>query len=148
MDTHSCPGCDTNFIPTTEEPATPIKVQRKHGRYFSMAPELFCPECVTRLHSRGSWHLPSDGMIMRWPSRDAKTNTSSCAQCGTIVALPEDKRRKIFYCSEKCRQVIYRKRNAKTNTSSCAQCGTDFTARRGAKYCSPKCRQAAYRARA
>lgn len=147
MDTHICPGCDTNFIPTTERPATPIKVWREHGRYFTAAPELFCPECVARLRSRGSWQLPSGGTIANWPSRDAKMNTSSCGGCGAIISLPEDSRRKLAYCSEPCRQVIYRRRNAKPNTSSCMQCGEEFTARRGAKYCSPKCRQAAYRDR-
>lgn len=147
METLHCAGCNTDFTPTAEKPATPIKVSRKHGRRFSIAPELFCPECVNQLHSRGSWSLPSGGEIMAWPSRDAKTHTSSCEGCGTVIALPVDKRRKVTYCSERCRQTAYRKRNAKTHTSSCGQCGADFTARRGAKYCSPKCRQSAYRAR-
>ena len=147
MDTLTCPGCNVGFLPTHDLPAVPVKISRKVGRYFTSGSELMCPACMDRLHSRGSWKLPSGGEIVNWPSSDAKTNTSSCEGCGVVIALPDDRRRKVTYCSDKCRALIYRKRDAKTNTSSCENCGTDFTARRGAKYCSPKCRQALYRAR-
>lgn len=146
MRAHSCPFCTCEFTPTAERPAYPVKIIRTIRRRRTAVHELMCERCVDQIQTHGLWRLPDGGDIIHRPTRNANTNTSSCEGCGTFVALPEDKRRKHHYCSEPCRQVIYR-RNAKPNTSSCQQCGEEFTARRGAKYCSPKCRQSAYRAR-
>ena len=82
-----------------------------------------------------------------------------CRGCGRKVIANKSRRKmEVFYCSNRCRNVVYgnrhrqRKRMRKVQKplplSACAVCGQNFAPKRkDAKTCSPACRQKAYRKR-
>lgn len=128
-----------------DEPAYTARISRKVGRRWGP----FIVEPVSYAAGTGGMaDMGNDPNLMWILVRDVSANTSRCASCGIPVRLRDDPRRKIEYCSDKCRQAYYRRERATQRTErTCDTCGNTFNGRSDARYCSPKCRQAAYRRR-
>lgn len=143
MDTHLCPITGKRYTPTESEPASPARVTRKQGRRSVTTLEPVSYEAAVS----DPVLTPVDPKVM-WPGiRDGSKHTSRCDTCGIPVSLPDDPRRKVAYCSDRCRHAHYRKK-ADRPERECDGCGHTFhPTRSDARYCSPKCRQAAYRRR-
>jgi predicted nucleic acid-binding Zn ribbon protein len=82
------------------------------------------------------------GQIPLWPHYHAVrfTDPAPCAGCGTPVVLPDSRKRKGHYCSEKCRKATGDKSNT---TGHCVWCETPLQGRRR-RYCSDRCEDAFY----
>lgn len=129
-----------------DEPAFTARINRKVGRRWGK----FTVEPVSyAAGTSGMADTGADPKMIWILVRDVSANTSCCAACGIPVRLRDDPRRKVAYCSDKCRMAYYRhRRSAPKSDPLCDTCGNTFSGRSDARYCSPKCRQAAYRKRA
>lgn len=143
METLTCPVCKTDFTATEQAPAHPVDIGRPYRRSITRSRELICHACATTR----PYPAPPEGIFhVTWPRYDSTTSVL-CEGCETMIAVPDNPRRKHIYCSNKCRQAILRRQAPRDRSRECDTCGNTFTGRAGAKYCSPACRQKAYRAR-
>ena len=150
MRTLLCPVSGVEFTPTVDAPAYPAKVifHRRAGRrrwhesrIVPVSPEV---------GAAAGWGPLADPEAVSYsiPGRDGSRHTSSCVSCGIPVSVAVDGRRKVSYCSDRCRHAYYRAvRKSAPQAQVCAHCGTEFEGRRDARFCSAACRQGAYRAR-
>lgn len=149
MGTLLCVVTGEQFAPTMDSPAVPITVtfSRKKGRRRWLEKRVVpASQAVLSIRLMDA----ADPAVQSWSvtGRDGSRDTSQCVSCGLPVSVAVDGRRKVAYCSTRCRGAYYRQRdNPAAGPVECSQCGEEFAGRVDAQFCSPSCRQKAYRAR-
>lgn len=136
-----------------DRPARPVKyVERRRStkhvwRRSFRGSEQFCLSCATAT-APDLEAISTEALVRPLtpnpPSPTAQIDT--CESCGVPLLLDRSARRKLVYCSNSCRQALYKASKPEPVERRCQWCEGPMTGRADRRYCSPRCRVAAHRA--